>query len=158
MKRIVVVLALAAALFGCAGEPEVQRVDVGATPEKALLAALTKVSANDAQRIAILNAYDGRNGQLVALDKSAKRLIAQWNKLERTAPDYLQQVDALAAQWAQVNGDEMKARAAYEHDLAANLSPAQWHQWQDFMRSIGEARRRAELLGEDGIGGSRQRY
>ena len=158
MERIVVMLALAALLLGCAGEPEVQRVDVGATPEKAMLAALTKVAASDVQRIAILNAYDSRNGELQALDKRSKQIIAQWNRLERTAPDYLQQVDALAAQWAQVNGEEMKARAAYEHDLAANLSPGQWHQWQDFMRSIGEARRRAELLGEDGIGGSRQRY
>ncbi len=158
MKRIVAVLALAATLLGCAGEPEVQRVDVGASPEKAMLAALTKVKASDPQRIAVLNAYDSRNGELVALDKSAKQIIKQWNNLDRTAPDYLQQVDTLAAQWAQVNGAEMKARGAYEHDLAASLSPGQWSQWQDFMRSIAAARRRAELLGEEGLGGSRQRY
>lgn len=149
MKRTVVVLAFAAILLGCSTEPEVRRVDVGPTPEKVVLAALTKVAATDTQRVAVLNAYDSRNNQLVALDKSAKQVITQWNRLDRTAPDYVQQVDALAAQWAQVNGDEMKTRAAYEHDLAATLSSSQWHKWQDFLRSVGEARRRAELLGEE---------
>lgn len=149
MKRTVVVLAFAVLLLGCSGEPEVRRVDVGPTPEKVVLAALTKVVATDAQRIAVLNAYDSRNSQLIALDKSAKQIITQWNRLDRTAPDYVQQVDALAAQWAQVNGDEMKTRAAYEHDLATTLSSSQWHQWQDFLRSVGEARRRAELFGEE---------
>ena len=69
MKRTVVVLAFAALLLGCSTEPEVRRVDVGPTPEKVVLAALTKVVATDAQRIAVLNAYDSRNSQLIALDK-----------------------------------------------------------------------------------------
>ena len=92
MKRIVAVLALAATLLGCSSEPEVQRVDLGASPEKAMLAALTKVKATDAQKVAVLNAYDSRNGELVTLDKSAKQIIKQWNKLDRTAPDYPQQI------------------------------------------------------------------
>lgn len=156
MKRTVVLLVLAAILSACADDPEVPRTDLGASPEKLVLAALTKVAASDAQRVAVLNAYDNRNGELRALGKSSGQIIAQWNKLDRTAPDYLQQVDALAARWAQVNGDEMKARGAYEHELAANLSPAQWTRWQDYMRSVAAARRRAELSSEEGFSGRRQ--
>lgn len=152
MKRILALLAFAAILSGCASEsPGVQRVDVGATPEKVVLVALTKVKANDDQQRAILNAYDSRNGELRALTKSSDKIIAQWYKLDRTAPDYLQQVDTLAAQWAQVNGDEMKARAAYEHEVAANLSAKQWSQWQDFITSVAAARRRAQLYNEDNV-------
>jgi len=103
----------------------------------------------------VLNAYDSRNGTLVSLDQTSKQIIAQWYKLDRTAPDYLQRVDTLAAQWAQVNGDEMKARGAYEHELAANLSSSQWSQWQDFMINVAVARRHAELMNEDVL---HQRY
>ena len=158
MWRTAMAMAFAASLLGCVGEPEVQRVDLAATPEKAVLAALTKVKASEAQRIAILNAYDSRNGRLVKLNNSSKQIIAQWYSLKRTAPDYLQQVDTLAGQWAQVNSEEMKARGAYEHELAANLSADQWSGWQDFMSSLAAARRRAELYREDGIGGSRAPY
>jgi len=151
MKRIVAMLALAAALSACSGDPEVRRVDVGPSPEKAVLAALTKVQASKEQRIAVLNAYDSRNDALVALDQTSKQIIAQWYKLDRTAPDYLQRINALAAQWAQVNGDEMKARGAYEHELAANLSSSQWSQWQDFMINVAAARRHAEWVNEENI-------
>jgi len=156
--RAVVAVALTASLLGCVGEPEVQRVDLGANPEKALLAGLSKVKASDAQRIAVLNAYDSRNGRLIALDKKSKQIIEQWYALHRTAPDYLQQVDALAAQWAQLNGDEMKARGVYEHDVAANLSAAQWSDLQDFMSNAAAEHRRAELYNEAGFGGQRPRY
>jgi hypothetical protein len=152
MLRTVMAIALIASLLGCVGEPEVQRVDLAAHPEKAVLAALTKIKATEAQKIAVLNAYDSRNAHLVKLNKTSKLIIAQWYQLKRTAPDYLEQVDALAEQWAQVNSDEMKARAAYEHDVAVNLSPEQWSGWQDFMASAAAARRRAELYGEDGLG------
>jgi len=156
--RTVVAVGLAVSLLGCVGEPEVQRVDLGANPEKALLVGLSKVKASDAQRIAVLNAYDNRNGQLVKLDNRSKRIIEQWYALSRTAPDYLQQVDTLAAQWAAVNSDEMKARGAYEHDVAANLSAAQWSDLQDFMSNAAAAHRRAELYNDAGFGGQRGRY
>ena len=157
MKRTVAVLLLVAILSGCVSEPGVQRVDLGGSPEKQVLAALTKVSATQPQKVAILNAYDSRNGELRALSRKSKEIIDQWYKLDRTAPDYLQQVDALAVQWAQVNGDEMKARAGYEHEVAATLSPKQWSQWQDYIKSTAAAQRRAELYNEDGVGGRRGR-
>ncbi len=155
MWRTVMAMALAAGLLACVGEPEVQRVDLAADSEKAVLAALTKVKASEAQRIAVLNAYDSRNGELVKLNRSSKQIIDQWYTLKRTAPDYLQQVDALAVKWAQVNADEMRARGAYEHELAANLSPGQWSGWLDFMANLAAARRRAELYRQDGIAGPR---
>lgn len=158
MKRILLSALLGLALAACAGEPEMQHPNVGATPEKLMLAALTKVEASDAQRLAVFSAFDSRNTELVALEKQSRQIVAQWNKLDRTAPDFIQQVDALATQWSELNGKEMRARAAYEHELATQLSSRQWSQWQDFMRSVGEAQRRAELFGDErfvGRGGGR---
>lgn len=149
MMRILVAALLASALLACASDPELQRPDLGATPEKLMLNALTKVQASDAQRLAVLNAYDARNGQLVELGKRSRQIVAQWHKLDRTAPDFDQQIDSLAAQWAEVNAAEMKARAGYERALATQLTPSQWSQWQDYLRSVGEAQRRAELFGND---------
>ncbi len=57
--------------------------------------------------------------------------------------------DAVTPAMIHGNDYEKKTRAAYEHDLATTLSSSQWHQWQDFLRSVGEARRRAELFGEE---------
>lgn len=146
--RIVVTALLAVGLVACADQPELQHPDLGPTPEKLLLAALTKVEATDAQRVAVLNAYDSRNGKLEELSKRSRELVAQWHKLDRTAPDFNQKIEALAAEWAEINGNEMRVRSAYEHDLATQLSAAQWSKWQDFMASVVEARRRAALSGE----------
>ncbi|HZR35251.1 MAG TPA: hypothetical protein VFA75_07730 [Nevskia sp.] len=150
IMRIVAAALLASILLACAEDPELQRPELASTPERLMLAALTKVKASDAQRLAVLNAYDSRNGQLVALGKRSREIVAQWHKLDRTAPDFEQQVDALAAQWAELNGAEMKARAGYERAIATQLTPAQWSEWQDYMRSVGEAQRRAELFGAEG--------
>lgn len=156
MLRPLAIVLLCAGLLACAEDTELQRPEVGATPEKLMLAALTKVEANDAQRLAVLNAYDSRNGQLVELGKRSREVVAQWHKLDRTAPEFGGQVDALAAQWGEINTAEMKARAAYEHVLATQLTPSQWSKWQDFMRSVLEAQRRAALLDETyGRGGPR---
>jgi hypothetical protein len=144
MRHAVAVL-LCTCLLACASDPELERANLGATPEKLVLAALTVVKADDTQRRAVLEAYDGRNSQLEDLARRSRQVLGQWRKLDRTAPDFEQRVDALAAQWAEVNGTEMRVRSAYEHALASQLSPAQWSQWQDFMRSVGEAQRRAEL-------------
>ena len=117
-----------------------------------MLAALTKVKASDAQRLAVLNAYDSRNGRLAELARQSRQLVAQWYKLDRAAPDFEQQAEGLAVQWAEVNGAEMRARAGYEHALASQLTPQQWKEWQDYLLSVAEAQRRAELSGE-GYGG-----
>jgi hypothetical protein len=158
MLRTVMAILLAASLLGCVSEPGVERVDLDANTEKAVLEALTRIKATDPQKVAILNAYDSRNGRLKELEKSSRVIIGEWYKLKRTGPDYLQKVDALAEQWAQVNSDEMKARAVYERDIAVNLTAEQWNSWQDFMASAAAARRRAELYGQDGMGPSRVRY
>lgn len=141
---------LCACLLACATDsPELERANLAASPEKLVLAALTKVKASDEQRRAVLEAYDSRNGELVDLAKRSRQILAQWRKLDRTAPDFEQKVDALATQWSEVNGAEMRARSAYEHALASRLSASQWSDWQDFMRSVGEAQRRAELAGAE---------
>lgn len=151
MHQILAACLLAALLAACADDPSRVRPEIGATPEKLLLAALTKVEATDAQRLAVLNAYDARNGELVELEKQSREVVRQWNKLDRTAADFTAQVDTLATQWAGINAKEMRARAAYERELATQLTPSQWSRWQDFMRKVAEERRRAELLQEDGL-------
>lgn len=149
MMRAATAVLLCAGLLACAQDPELERANLGASPERLVLAALTKVNASDAQRRAVLDAYDSRNGQLEELSRRSRQILAQWRKLDRTAPDFERQVDALAVQWAEVNGTEMRARSGYERALASQLSAAQWSQWQDFMRAVGEAQRRAELNGAD---------
>jgi hypothetical protein len=147
MRHAVAVL-LCACLLACAEDsPELERANLAASPEKLVLAALTVVKASDGQRRAVLDAYDSRNGQLEDLDKRSRQILSQWHKLDRTAPDFEQKVDALAVQWSEVNGAEMRTRSAYERALASQLSAAQWSQWQDFMRAVGEAQRRAALRG-----------
>jgi hypothetical protein len=157
MMRILVAALLASALLACADDPELQRPDLAATPEKLMLAALTKVKASDAQRLAVLNAYDSRNGQLVELGRRSREIVAQWQRLDRTAPDFEQRIDTLAGQWAEVSASEMRVRAGYEHAVATQLTPSQWSDWQDYMRSVGEAQRRAALFGDvyDRRGGPR---
>ena len=156
MMRAVLLLAVAG-LGACAGrgEPEMTRPDLGAPPEKLVLAALDKVKATDEQRTAVLNAYDSRQQQLTDLAKRSRELVKQWHKLDRTAADFDQQVEALAAQWAQVNADEMKARSAYERSLATVLDAGQWKTWQSFQDEVVAARRRAFLIDYDGPGGGR---
>ncbi len=154
LMRILVAALLAGALLACSSQPELQRPDLGATPEKLMLAALTKVKATDAQRLAVFNAYDSRNGKLDELSKRSREIVSQWHKLDRTAPDFNQKIATLSAQWAEVNAGEMQVRGAYEHEIATQLTPSQWSQWQDYMVSVVEARRRAELLGDNyGRGG-----
>lgn len=153
--RAATAILLCAGLLACAQDPpELERANLGASPEKLVLAALTKVKASDDQRRAVLDAYDSRNGQLEELSRHSRQILAQWHKLDRTAPDFERQVDALAGQWAEVNGAEMRARSGYERALASQLSASQWSQWQDFMHSVAEAQRRVELNGADfGRGG-----
>jgi len=146
--RILAAALLASALLACTNDPELQRPDLAATPEKLMLAALTKVKATDAQRLAVLDAYDSRNGKLLELGRRSREIVAQWHRLDRTASDFEPRIDALAAQWAEVNAAEMKVRAGYEHAVATQLTPSQWSDWQDYLRSVSEAQRRAELFGE----------
>jgi hypothetical protein len=152
--RYAVAVVLCACLGACAAEsPEEARASLGASPEKLVLVALTKVQASDQQRRDVLDAYDARNGELVSLNKRSRQILLDWRKLDRTAPDFEQKVDALATQWSEVNGAEMRTSSAYERVLASKLSASQWSQWQDFMRSVGEAQRKVELNGADGYGG-----
>jgi hypothetical protein len=156
--RTVLLLAAAAGLSACAAhEPEKMRPDLGATPEKLLLAGLDKVTATDAQRVAVLTAYDNRQEQLTDLAKRSRQIVSDWHKLDRTAPDYSAKVEALAQQWGQLNGDEMRARSAYEHDVASTLDAGQWKRWQSFMDDVTAARRRAYLTDYDNPDGRRGR-
>jgi Spy/CpxP family protein refolding chaperone len=135
MLRTILGLALTLLVCACSGEPELSRPDTGPQEEKTVYAALTKVSATDEERVAVLNAYDRSNDRLRQLASQSRQILRDWRRLDRRAPDFSAKVDALAAQWAGLNSDEMKVRAGYEHDVAAVLTPKQWERWQKFMRS-----------------------
>jgi len=145
-------LALTLLLCACAGEPELARPDTGPQQEKTVYTALTKVSASDEQKVAVLNAYDRSNDRLRQLASRSRKVLDEWRELDRRAPDFSAKVDTLAAQWGQINADEMKARAAYEQEVAAALGPKQWGQWQDFMRSVPRPR-----IDDYGAGQERER-
>ena len=121
---------------GCASkDPILTRPDVGPRKERTVLAAITEVKASDTQRTAILKAYDARNDQLSALEHESHEILARWHQIDRLSPDFNQQIDELSVRWAQVNADEMKTRAGFEHDVALALDAGQWSHWQSYMRS-----------------------
>jgi hypothetical protein len=110
------------------------RPDVGPRTEHTIYGAIQVVHASDAQRLAILNAYDTSNGRLRELSAQSAKVMAKWQDLDRTSPGFSGDVDALAAQWARLNGEEMQARGQFERQIASILGPSQWGKWQDFMR------------------------
>jgi hypothetical protein len=123
-------------LAGCATpEPQLARPDVGPRTEHTIYHAIDVVHASDAQRLSILAAYDSSNGRLRELSGQSGELMTKWRGLDRKAADFTAQVDALAARYAAVNGEEMRARAAFERQIAVILSDSQWSKWQGFMRS-----------------------
>ncbi|MBL6751430.1 MAG: hypothetical protein ISP90_12955 [Nevskia sp.] len=148
--RLAVSLLAATLLAACAEkEPRLTRPDVGPRTEHTIYTAIDAVHASDAQRLAILDAYDASNGRLRELSAQSSQVMSQWRDLDRMAPGFTAQVDALAAQWASINAGEMKARAAFERQVAAILGTSQWGKWQDFMRS-GAGRERDYFLGGRG--------
>ena len=100
-----------------------------------MLNALERIKPSDEQRVAVLNAYDASNSRLRELSAQSRQIVTKWHQLNRLAPDFQDQVDALSLRWAEVNAQEMKTRAAYERSVALAITPKQWQQWQDFMNS-----------------------
>ena len=124
-------------LAGCTDDPELYRPDVAPRQERTVLYALKKVKATDAQRNAVLSAYDASNLKLRHLVDQSREVVRQWHALNRYAPDFDAQVDALAAKWGALNTAEMKTRSGFDHNVAAVLGPGQWSDWQDFMNGDG---------------------
>ena len=124
-------------LAGCTDDPELYRPDVAPRQERTVLNALSRVKASDPQRMAVLSAYDATNGKLRGLVKQSREVVRQWHELDRFAPDFQAQVDALAAKWAALSSAEMKTRATFDQEVANALGPKQWGQWQEFMSGEG---------------------
>ena len=136
MKRVLLCVGLSILLSACVPtEPELERTDVGPHQERTMLNALERIKPSDEQRVAVLNAYDASNSRLRELSAQSRQIVTKWHQLNRLAPDFQDQVDALSLRWAEVNAQEMKTRAAYERSVALAITPKQWQQWQDFMNS-----------------------
>lgn len=133
-------LLLAAALFaGCAGRPMLPPAESfeGRT-EKAALAVLRNVEADDAQREKILAAFDRQNPTMLKLDQEWDELARQWGRLDRTGAQFLAEAEALSVRRMNVAKQQIVAGAAFESEVAAVLTPAQWKDWQELWSLVAD--------------------
>lgn len=122
--------------------------------EKAVLAVLRTVKADEAQRAAILAAYDRHNPTLERLTKDWTQIEQDWTALDRRAADFNEQAAALAQRRQQVAAQQLTEGAAFEREVAAALTPEQWTDWRELWDLV--ATPRANDCGPGGPGGRRR--
>lgn len=140
MKRAILVLMLGATalLSACAMPGTAHRArSYEGRPEKAMLAVLRSVNADDAQRAAVLTAYDRHNPALTQLAKDWTQIEREWIALDRHDPDFADKAAGLAQRRQQVAAQQMVEGAAFEREVATALTPAQWTDWQELWDLVG---------------------
>ncbi len=148
------VLFLAAGLLaGCAGAPMMPAESYEGRSEKATLAVLRNVEADDSQREKILASFDHNNPTMLKLDEQWADLTRQWNRLNRTDAQFLSDAEALSTKRMDVAKQQIVAAAAFEHDVAAVLTPAQWKDWQELWALVGDEKSFCGPGGRRGGGG-----
>ena len=135
------VLLLAAGLLaGCASNPVLPPAEsFEGRSEKAALAVLRNVEADDAQREKILAAFDQQNPRMVRLDEEWDELTRQWERLDRTGAQFKAEAEALSIRRMNVARDQIVAGAAFESEVAAVLTPAQWKDWQELWALVADS-------------------
>lgn len=133
MKLIPIPLLCAALLLSaCAAPGPVTRAERHeGRSEKAILAVLRAVDADDAQRKTILAAYDRHNPVLTQAAADWQRIAQEWVALDRRAADFTSRSEALAAQRQQIAARQFTESAAFEREVAAALTETQWRDWQE---------------------------
>lgn len=126
-------LSLALILAACAHRPPMHVPQAGVRSEREILRTLTRVQATDAQRSAVLAAFDAALPGLRGLQAQRETLQAQLQALSPKQPGYLERTQALAQQWGELHRRELEAFAGFEAAVAAALSDRQWQQWQDYL-------------------------
>jgi hypothetical protein len=140
MKILIPIATLGAALLlsACASSaPMVRAQSYEGRSEKALLAVLRNVKADDAQRTAVLAAYDRHNPSLTRLAEEWDQIEKDWAELDRRADDFTAKAAALAQRRQQIAAQQMIDGAAFERDVAALLTPEQWTDWQELWDLVG---------------------
>lgn len=133
MRQIPLATALAVLVVACAPRPAFRPGGAFAPlPEKRVLVALAEVHADEAQRRAVLEAYDQTTPRLRALADEAESLQARWQDLDRRNAGFTAQVLELAERTAGVSRERMRQAAAFERQVATALDADQWQAWCDF--------------------------
>lgn len=157
MKRVAVLLGLIPPLLlsACASAPPLRRAEsYEGRPEKAMLAVLRTVKADDAQRAAILEAFDRHNPKLLKLADDWQQVEQEWTGLDRKAPAFTDQVKALADRRQQIATQQLVEGAEFEREVAAVLSAEQWKDWEELWAMVGAPE---GLCGPGGPGGGGRR-
>ena len=152
-------LVLAAGLLaGCASSPMMPPSEsYEGRSEKAALAVLRNVEADDSQREKILASFDRNNPAMLKLDEQWADLTRQWNRLNRTDAQFLSDAEALSTKRMDVAKQQIVAAAAFEHDVAEVLTPAQWKDWQELWALVGDEKSVCGPGGRHGGGGGARR-
>lgn len=140
MKFLIPISAFGAVLMlsACASTAPASRAQsFEGRSEKALLAVLRNVNADDKQRIAVLTAYDRHNPALTKLAEDWDQIDQDWAALDRRAEDFAQKAAALAQRRQQIAAQQLIDGAAFEREVAAALTPEQWTDWQELWDLVG---------------------
>lgn len=105
--------------------------------EKAVLAVLRNVNADDAQRTAVLAVYDRHNPVLTRLAEEWDQIEKDWTELDRRAEDFSAKATVMAQRRQQIAAQQLIDGAAFEREVAALLTPAQWADWQELWDLVG---------------------
>ena len=132
-------LLCASLLAGCASDPFIPPAEsYEGRSEKAALAVLRSVEADDTQRAKILAAFDQNNPTMIKLDQEWAALTRQWNQLDRASPNFLAEADALSTRRSDIARQQIVSAAAFEREVASVLTPGQWKDWKELWALVGE--------------------
>lgn len=157
MKILIRLLLLVSALslVACASSgPIVRAQSYEGRSEKALLAVLRSVKADDGQRTAILAAYDRHNPVLTRLADDSDQINVEWQALDRRAADFTGKAGGLAQRRQQLAAQQLVEGAAFEVAVATVLTPAQWTDWQELWDLVAAP---DDRCGPGGMGPGRRR-
>lgn len=103
------------------------------TYERQVIGALAETEVNDAQRQAVLAAFDAMAPRLKKNDADELRLQRRWNALDPRAASYGADVEALASEAATLAAERLRALGAFNGTVATTLDAGQWARWSNVM-------------------------
>ncbi|MDE2148617.1 MAG: hypothetical protein KGJ55_02040 [Gammaproteobacteria bacterium] len=137
--RLVLLFAVTAMLYGCAGKPPLDGSgEFAPSTELTVYNALDKAQAKTDQSRSILTAYDRFRVGVEPLEQERKSILQNWRTLDRTAPQFDTRARQLAARWAAMAQRQIVLAATFDRAVASTLTQQQWLAWQ---KSIEDSRR-----------------
>jgi len=122
-----------ALLAACAPRPAARPGEVfSVRPEKGVFLALKEARASDAQRHAILQAWDASTPRLQTLAQQAESLLEEWRDLDPRDTAFGTTAELLASKLSSVTRERMVLSAEFDGRVAAALDEDQWEAWQRY--------------------------